>query len=149
MGLAVGRHENSWPYGHHSTIIAPKPYYGKESTMNHPSGKPKAVGIYHAAFGTICCPECHMIWPEEFVPEYCTKCGIRVAEKSGECYEPLITLMERARVCKIISCPQCGVRYPRQSCPNQCFRCQHDLSGMDHGDRARRTLFKLRHLFRG
>ena len=44
-------------------------------------------------FGTVICKECHTIWVKEFVPEFCTKCGVRVAAVRGEGEERMISLV--------------------------------------------------------
>jgi DNA-directed RNA polymerase subunit RPC12/RpoP len=73
-------------------------------------------------FGCIACPECHAIWPNEFVPEYCTRCGTRVAATRGKGREDLVRLEELTKS-KIIVCKRCGERYPDVPGLVSCFRC--------------------------
>jgi len=116
--------------------------------MNLPSGKTKAVGIFEPVFGTISCPECQMFWVEQYVPEYCPQCGIRVAEKAGEGQESLLSAMVRVGVpIDIIRCPQCGTSYSDHACPDRCFRCWYDLTGIKRGGGIRRVFLKIRRLF--
>ncbi len=93
-------------------------------------------------FGTVICKECHTIWVKEFVPEFCTKCGVRVAAVRGEGEERMISLVERVYPpAKIVACPQCGERYFKKACPEKCLRCWGDL-------RSIRRANWLIHLFR-
>lgn len=80
-------------------------------------------------FGTITCPECHTVWSKEFVPELCTKCGLRVAAAPGEGLRSHVERIERFGIpIEIIVCPRCGERYPDVSpALKQCLRCWTDL----------------------
>ena len=79
-------------------------------------------------FGTVSCKECHTIWAEEFVPEFCTRCGTRVSMIRSEGFEGLVNVIERANIpLKIFACPYCGERYLKKVYPEKCFRCWHYL----------------------
>ena len=98
-------------------------------------------------FGTVTCKECHTIWAKEFVPEFCTKCGIRVSDVRGEGQEWMISLVERAcPPIKIVACPRCGERYFKKSCPEKCFRCWSDLRPTRRTNWLIRVFRRLRHL---
>jgi anaerobic ribonucleoside-triphosphate reductase len=79
-------------------------------------------------FGTITCLECHMVWAEQFVPEFCTRCGTRVSSVRGEGIDWSVRLVEKGLVPgKIIVCNRCGERYPDFAKARRCLRCGNDL----------------------
>jgi len=97
-------------------------------------------------FGTVICKECHTIWTREFVPEFCTTCGIRVSAVRGEGCEELFGLAERGNIpLKIVSCPHCGERYLKNGCPEKCFRCWNDLRSPGLAHRVIRAFRRLLH----
>lgn len=82
-------------------------------------------------FGTITCPECRMAWVPEFVPEFCTRCGVRVSLSRGEGCERDIRLIEKGLMPgKIIVCSRCGERYPDYGKATWCLRCWNDLPSL-------------------
>jgi uncharacterized paraquat-inducible protein A len=99
------------------------------------------LGQYDELFGTIMCPECHDVWSEEFVPESCPKCGIRLAYRRGEGCERFVRMIEKAALgMKILVCDHCGERY--LDTPNlvACLRCHHDLRPRSPIGRLRRAV---------
>lgn len=87
-----------------------------------PDDHPTDLSGVYDALGMVRCPECKTFWLMKFVPEYCTKCGTRVARAAGPGEEPLVQLTERMGKSKRITiCPNCGERYPWKA--DVCYRC--------------------------
>lgn len=84
--------------------------------------------IAMGAFGGVMCKECGESWLEEFVPEICPRCGIRLAARAGEGLEANLSLAERAgRPVPTITCDYCGLRIPADWEFPECQRCKRLL----------------------
>lgn len=79
-------------------------------------------------FGGVMCKECGESWLEEFVPEICPKCGIRLATHAGEGLEAILGPSERiGRPVPTITCDYCGLRVPADWEFPECQRCKRPL----------------------
>jgi len=90
----------------------------------------------------VVCPECHELWLEQFAPEFCHRCGTRVAAVAGEGFGRLrIEITKRAGLGhQIVTCHNCGLRYPGLPKPQPCFRCRTLLQPAKKPSLLRRIL---------
>jgi len=89
----------------------------------------------------VVCPECHELWLERFAPEFCHRCGTRVATVAGEGFKRHLEIAKLAGLTdRIVTCPKCGLRYPQLSKPRKCFRCKTLLQPAKKPSLLRRIL---------